>query len=53
MGFVTRITALALAATASVAAVDLGDVDTKVSDALSQADTNGTSCLLLVDYYVH
>lgn len=54
MGFVSRFTALALAATASIAAAaDLGEIDTKVSEALSQADTNGTSCLLLIDYYVH
>lgn len=48
MGFVSRIAALALAATASVAAqeFDLDQFNTDLDNQLSQIDTNGTSCLL-------
>jgi len=53
MRFISRIAALALAATVSVSAQDT-DVDEAlitVEAALSQAETNGihTSCLLLTD----
>jgi hypothetical protein len=50
MGFVSKIAALAFAATASVAAADLGI--TKLTKKLSQVDTNGTSCLLLTNCFV-
>jgi hypothetical protein len=50
MGFVSKITALALVATASAAAADL-EV-TKLTEELTQIDTNGTSCLLLTVCFV-
>lgn len=56
MGLFSKFAALALAATASVAAQDF-DVDeftTNLEDSLSQYDTNGTSssCLLHTNYFV-
>jgi len=50
MGFISKITALALVATASVAAEDLAT--TKLTEELTQIDTNGTSCLLLQNCFV-
>jgi hypothetical protein len=50
MGFISKITALALVATASVAAEDLAT--TKLTEELTQIDTNGTSCLLLLNCFV-
>jgi hypothetical protein len=55
MRFISRIAALALAATVSVSAQN-ADVEEALStaNALSQTETNGiqTSCLLLTDYFV-
>lgn len=50
MGFLSKATALALAATACVAAQDfsLDDINTQVEDALAQVDTNGTSWFALI-----
>ena len=49
MGFVSKIAALALAATATVAAAefDLEDFNKNLEQKLTQVDTNGTLCLLL------
>jgi hypothetical protein len=53
MGFVSKVAALAFAATVSVAsAVSIDDYTTKLTEDLTQADTNGTSCLLPTDCFV-
>jgi hypothetical protein len=53
MGFVSKVAALAFAATVSVSsAISIDEYTTKLTEDLSQVDTNGTSCLLLTDCFV-
>lgn len=53
MGFISKAAALAFAATVSVAsAISIDEYTTKLTEDLSNVDTNGTSCLLPTDCFV-